>query len=128
MCPYISVPDYRFTNDWVLFNRFYDPYESRKEYLYLDQEVPNGSGNDENEDPELRDFYIHWAWYKYDPTISYETYLDYNLAESAWGVSASMQCIAFDQGIMYVTSTNLCKACDEMEYLAGDYDGCNEGS
>jgi len=27
---------------------------------------------------------------------------------------------------MYITSTNLCKSCDEMEYLAGDYDGCND--
>ena len=96
--------------------------------MYLDQEVPNLSGNYENEDPELRDFYTHRAWYKYDPTVGYETYLDYNLAESEWGLSASMQCVAFDQENMYVTSTNLCKTCDEMEYLAGDYDGCNDRS
>ena len=48
--------------------------------MYLDQEVPNLSNNFENEDPELRDFYTHRAWYKYDPTVGYETYLDYNLA------------------------------------------------
>lgn len=29
---------------------------------------------------------------------------------------------------MYITSTNLCQTCDEMEYLAGDFDGCDDRS
>jgi len=28
MCPYLGAPDERFTNDWVLFSRYYDHYES----------------------------------------------------------------------------------------------------